>query len=274
MDHFKEKKQLIITGSSSINLLDNTSESLTGRKNVFTLFPLSVCEIHKDNLSMIKELENLLIYGTYPEVVKLKSFEEKISLLTELNSSYLYRDLLEFQKVKNAEVIFKLVRALSLQIGNEVSYNELSKILGIDKKTVEHYIDLLEKSFIVFRLSAYRKNMRREITKTKKIYFYDLGIRNAVINNFSPLNLRDDVGKLFENFCILERMKFRLYNNIHTNQFFWRTYEGAEIDLVEERGGKLFAYEFKYSSKRIKSVKDWKNVSLINKENFFELFQK
>ncbi len=274
VDHFKERKQLIITGSSSINLLDNTSEALTGRKNVFTLFPLSVCEIYKDKLSMLKELDQFLIYGTYPEVVTLKSFEEKIKLLNELTSSNLYRDLLEFQKIKNADIIFKLVRALSLQIGSEVSYTELAGILSIDKKTVEHYIDLLEKSFIIFRVSAYRKNIRREITKTRKIYFYDLGIRNTTINNFNPINFRDDVGKLFENFCILERMKFRLYNNIHSNQFFWRAYTGSEIDLIEEREGKLFAYEFKYSAKKIKSVKNWENIFLVNKENFFELFQK
>ncbi|MBI5065622.1 ATP-binding protein [Candidatus Woesearchaeota archaeon] len=274
VDHFKKEKQLIITGSSSINLLEDTSESLTGRKHVFTLFPLSSCEIYKDKLEMIKDLEQMLIYGMYPEVVKLKNFNEKVLLLKELNSSYLYRDLLEFQKVKNAEIIFKLVRALSLQVGNEVSYTELSSNLGIDKKTVEHYIELLEKSFIIFRLSAYRRNMRREITKTKKIYFYDLGIRNAVINNFNPLNLRDDVGKLFENYCILERMKFRAYNKINANQFFWRSYEGNEIDLVEEREGKVFAYEFKYSAKKIRVIQNWKNIKQINKENFFELFKK
>lgn len=274
VDSFKEKKQLIITGSSSINLLDNTSETLTGRKQLFTLFPLSVCEIHENKLSMLKALEEFLIYGTYPEVARLNSFEEKALLLKELTSSYLYRDLLEFQKIKNSEVIFKLVRALSLQIGNEVSYTELANLLSLDKKTVEHYIDLLEKSFIVFRLSSYKKNMRREITKAKKIYFYDLGIRNTVINNFNPLSSREDVGRLFENFCILERMKFRMYNNIHSNQFFWREYGGAEIDLVEERGGKLFAYEFKYSERKLRLIKGWDEIKQIHKNNFFELFEK
>lgn len=273
VDHFKEKLQIIATGSSSINLLDETSEALTGRKRVFYLYPLHLKEIYDDNLKLIQNIDTILVYGTYPEVLNKSSFEEKITHLMEISSSYLYKDLLEFQKIKNSDIIFKLLRALAFQIGNEVSYNELSNLLGIDKNTVERYIDLLEKSYIVFRLSPYVKNKRKEISKAKKIYFYDLGIRNSIINNFNSIESRDDFGSLFENLCVLERMKFRQYNKIYANQFFWRNYSGDEVDLIEERDGKLFSFEFKYKKIKIKIPKDWKDVKLIYKENIFELFE-
>lgn len=174
-------------------------------------------------------------------------------------SSSLYRDILEFQQVKNSTIIFDLLKALALQIGNEASYTELSSLLGIDKNTVEKYIDLLEKSYIVFRLPPYATNKRKEISKLRKIYFYDLGIRNAVINNFNFLKERSDVGELWENFILVERLKFQSYHKIYSNNYFWRTYDGAEVDLVEEKEGKLFGYEFKWNTKRSIKIPDlWK----------------
>lgn len=257
VDHYKKQKQILVTGSSSINLLEDTEEALTGRKHVHVLFPLSLEEIHpdKDLLGIFKKLDFLLVFGSYPEVETRESFADKIDLLKELTSSYLYKDILEFQKIKNSAVITNLLKALAFQIGSEVSYNELSRLVGIDKKTVEHYIDLLEKNFIIFRLPPYTKNKRREISKLRKIYFYDLGIRNALINNFNFIDSRNDVGALWENFMIIERLKYQAYHKIYSNNYFWRTYDGSEIDFIEERDGKLFGYEFKWGDKekRIRS---------------------
>ncbi|MGM5483407.1 MAG: ATP-binding protein [Nanobdellota archaeon] len=272
VDYFKKKKQFIITGSSSINLLDSTSEPLTGRKNVFHIYPLSLKEIYSDKLNMKKHLENHMVFGNYPEIASNDSYEDKIKLLKEISSSYLYKDILEFQKIKNSEIIFKLLRALSLQLGNEVSYNELANLLGIDKKTVQRYIDLLEKNYVVFKLPAFKKNQRRNLKTKNKIYFYDLGIRNAIINNFNFIDSRNDTGPLFENLCILEKIKFNEYNNIYSNYYFWRTYDGAEVDLVEERSGKLIAYEFKYNSSKAKKHDGWDNFIVVNKNNFYKLF--
>jgi len=248
VDFYKKEKQIIVTGSSSLNLLDNTQEPLTGRKYVYQLFPLSLEEIYPDAnyLKIIKELESLMIFGSYPEVVSQTSFEEKKELLRELSSSYIYKDILGFQDIKGPDVLVRLLKALALQIGSQVSYNELASIVGIDKKTVERYIQLLEKNFVIFRLKPFTKNRRREISKLKKIYFYDNGIRNALINNFNFLDSRKDVGALWENFMIVERMKFRFYHNIDADQYFWRTYDGNEIDLIEEESGKLRGYEFKW----------------------------
>jgi hypothetical protein len=243
---------------------------LTGRKRVHTLYPLSVEEMYKDKpLEFKKEMETHLIFGSYPEVVKAASFEEKREELKELSSSYLYKDIFEFQQIRNSTVIFNLLKALALQIGSEVSYNELASLLNIDKKTVERYIDLLEKSFIIFRLPPYVKNKRKEISKMRKIYFYDTGIRNAIINNFNPLDTRNDAGHLFENFCIVERMKHREYNMIHANQYFWRTYDGSEIDLIEEREGKIFAYEIKMKKAKQRRTQ-WDQFEVITKDSVYE----
>lgn len=275
VDHYKDKKQFVITGSSSFNLLDKTGEALTGRKLVFDLLPLSLEEIYpeKNILKISKELENHLIFGSYPEIVWQKSFERKRRFLKELATSYLFKDILEFQKIKKSDVLFKLLKALALQIGSEVSFNELSNIVGIDKKTVEKYIDLLEKNFIIFKLSPYTKNKRREIMKSKKIYFYDLGIRNEIINNFNFLSDRNDAGALWENFVAVERLKYQNYHNIYSHNYFWRTYDGSEIDWIEERDGKLFGYEIKWNKNRRATVPSkWKEYSngeykIISKEN-------
>ncbi|MBU2545300.1 ATP-binding protein [Patescibacteria group bacterium] len=261
VDFYKKKKQIIVTGSSSLNLLDNTQEPLTGRKYVYQLSPLSLQEIYPDKnyLKIIKELESLMIFGSYPEVVSQSSFEEKKELLQELASSYIYKDILGFQDVKSPDILVKLLKALALQIGSEVSYNELSNTVDIDKKTVERYIQLLEKNFVIFRLKPFTKNKRREISKLRKIYFYDVGIRNAVINNFNFLDSRKDVGSLWENFMITERMKFRFYNKIDAEQYFWRTYDGNEIDLIEEESNQLNGYEFKWNPRKAikKQNFDW-----------------
>ena len=252
VDHYGKKLQIFVTASSSINLLYKTQEPLTGRKFVNNLYPLSMEEIYPDKnfLKIQKELEQLLIFGSYPEVVKRKSFEEKIQLLRELLTSYLYKDILEFQQVKNPNIINKLLKALALQIGQEVSYNELSGLLEVDKKTIERYVDLLEKCFVIFRLSPYTQKKRKELSRLRKIYFYDLGIRNAIINNFNFFDSRDDISRLFENFMIVERLKYREYHQIYGDQYFWRTYDGSEVDLVEEREGKLFGYELKWKDKK------------------------
>lgn len=255
VDHYKNKKQILVTGSSSLNLLDKTQEPLTGRKFVYHLFPLSLEEIYPDRnlLKLIKELETSTIYGSYPEVVSQKSFEDKTNLLRELVSSYLYKDILEFQKIKSPNIIVNLVKALSLQIGSEVSYTELANLLKVDKKTVEHYVDILEKNYIIFRLSPFIRNKRKIISKLRKIYFYDLGIRNAVINNFNFLNERNDIGPLWKNLMIVERLKYQTYHKIYADNYFWRTYDGAEVDLVEERGGKLHGFEFKWNTRNRKA---------------------
>jgi len=252
VDSYKRKKQIIVTGSSSLNLLDYTQEPLTGRKYTYQLFPLSLEEIYPEGnyLKLTKELESLIIFGSYPEIVSQTSFGEKKELLKELASSYIYKDILGFQNIKSPDVLVRLLKALALQIGSQVSYNELANIVKIDKKTIERYIQLLEKSFVIFRLKPFTKNKRREISKLRKIYFYDTGIRNAVISNFNFLDSRKDVGMLWENFMIVERMKFRSYNKIDREQYFWRTYDGNEIDLIEEKSGKLHGYEFKWSERK------------------------
>lgn len=251
VDHYKSDKQILVTGSSSFHLLNLTTEALTGRKRVFNLFSLSYREIHEnDRLSLTKQLQNHLIYGTYPEVINASSNKEKQDALTELASSTLYRDILEFQLAKSSTILHNLLKALALQIGSEVSYSELSNLLGIDRITVEKYVDLLEKSYVIFRLPPYFNNKRKEISKSKKIYFYDIGIRNAIIRNFNDLETRNDVGALWENAMIVERMKQNHYTHQLPNTYFWRTYNQSEVDYLEEASGRLNAYEFKWSTKK------------------------
>jgi len=257
-DHYKKRLQVIVTGSSTIHLLDKTQESLTGRKKVYTLFPVSLEEISKGKSMDPKNLEPFLVFGSYPNVVTAKSKQEKVDILRELKTSYLYRDVFDFQGMKNAEVFMNLVKALAHQIGNEVSYRELSNLLKISYATVERYVHILEQSFIIFHLPVFTRNKRRELSKLRKIYFYDVGIRNAVINNFNPLHKREDLGVLWENFMVVERMKYREYHRIEANQYFWRTYDGSEVDLVEEREGRLYGFEFKWKPReRARVLAKW-----------------
>ncbi len=253
-DYYKKRVQVIVTGSSTINLLDKTQESLTGRKKVYTLYPVSAEEISKGAVIQRNRLESLLVYGSYPNVVTTRKKQDKVEILKELKTSYLYRDVFDFQGMKNADVFMNLVKALAYQIGNEVSYRELSNLLKIGYTTVERYVHILEQTFIIFHLPVFTRNKRRELSKLRKIYFYDLGIRNAVINNFNALAKRDDLGALWENFMVVERMKYREYHHVEANQYFWRTYDGSEVDLVEEREGRLYGYEFKWKPREYARV--------------------
>lgn len=269
--------QIIATGSSSFDLANEINEPLTGRKIVFNLFPLSVEEIMGDNgfLYIDSKLEKILRYGTYPDVF-FSEDKEAASKLEEIASSYLFKDILSFDKIKKSSIIVKLLQLLALQVGSEVSYNEIATKLGINRITVEKYIDILEQCFILFRINSFSRNLRNEISKSIKIYFYDLGVRNILIKNLNPLDIRNDAGFLWENFCILERIKRNKYNNIFANYYFWRTYDQKEIDFIEERDGKLFAYEFKLNKEHSKApsifLETYKNsqYQTINRENYYK----
>lgn len=243
------KVQLILSGSSALEISDSTQEPLTGRKYEYKLFPISWEEFedHVGYVEATAQLEERLVYGMYPDVLNHRS--EARDVLKQLTSSYLYKDVLSLTGIKKPELLDKLLKALALQLGSEVSYNELSNLLQIDKATVSKYIDLLEKSFIVFRLASFSRNHRNEIKNNRKIYFYDNGIRNMIINNLNPLDLRTDKGALWENFLIAERFKLQQYNQIYSNNYFWRTVQRQEIDFVEESNGQITAYEFKWKAK-------------------------
>lgn len=239
--------QVIATGSSAFELSSQVNEPLTGRKYEFMLYPLSFAEMVQQN-GLVHEkrlLEHRLIYGYYPEIVTKTGEEEE--LLKLLANSYLYKDLLMLEQIKKPLLLEKLLKALALQLGSEISYQEIGQTIGSDSKTVDKYIDLLEKAYVVFRLPALNRNVRNEIKKGKKVYFHDNGIRNAIINNFKPVQSRTDVGALWENYIISERIKFLQYNNLHANAYFWRTTQQQEIDLIEEYDDKLTAYEFKWN---------------------------
>ncbi|VVA44540.1 conserved hypothetical protein [Candidatus Roizmanbacteria bacterium] len=270
--------QLLVTGSSSLDLSNEISEPLTGRCDEYWLFPLSVKEVWQksDNISRDRDLEKWLIYGSYPEIWNLESNEEKSIKIKQLAANYLYKDILKFNEIKNSETILKLLQALSLQIGSEVSFSELARTIGVSKQTIASYIDLLTKVFVVFSLRPYSGNLRQALNKKRKIYFLDVGIRNAIINNQNPLAIRDDVGKLWENFIIAEKYKTQLGLGYKTNLYFWRTYEGQEVDLVEDKNGELIGWEIKLKRKGRKQPKDWgsyKNSSWkeVDKENYWEI---
>ena len=242
-----EDVQLIVTGSSSFDLSNEINEPLTGRKFEYKLFPFSFEEMvkHHGLFDELNFLEQRMIYGYYPDVVVSK--DNKDDILKLLADSYLFKDILIWNKIKKSDKIIKLLQALAFQIGNQVSYNELGRIVGLNSETVESYVQLLEKSFIIFRLGTFSRNLRSELKKTRKIYFCDNGIRNAVINNFTAIELRNDKGVLWENFIISERRKYLSYHKIYANTYFWRTHAQQEIDYIEEREGNLFAFEFKWS---------------------------
>ncbi|MCR5289397.1 MAG: ATP-binding protein [Treponema sp.] len=242
--------QFAVTGSSSLDLSNTINEPLTGRKFEYNLFPFSVNELinHTNMLDEIKQLENRLVYGFYPDVVNNPGDEKEI--LSNIVSSYLYKDVFEFQDVRKPAIIEKLVQVLALQVGSEVSFNELGNFLGIDSLTVQRYIDLLEKAYVIFHLHSYSRNVRNELKKSIKIYFYDNGVRNAVISNFSPCALRTDIGELWENFLISERVKNNAFHNRKAKYYFWRTTQKQEVDFIEEIDGTFKAFEFKYNPKK------------------------
>ncbi|NCA86558.1 MAG: ATP-binding protein [Clostridia bacterium] len=249
-DELKQYK-IIATGSSSFDLANQIGEPLTGRNVKFIMYPLSLSEIAdtKGWYWVINNLNNLLVFGSYPGIIDLDSGDKK-KMLNELSSDYLYKDILIYKRVKNPSVIRKLLTSLALQVGSQVSVNELSNMLKIPRSSIELYLDLLEKTFVIFNLGSYSTNLRNEIKKNRKYYFYDNGILNALTNNYNPVTARKDIGVLWENFCVSEYIKQNHNNNRYANLYFWRTYDGAEIDLVEEMNGGLKAFEFKWSSKR------------------------
>lgn len=275
IDHI-ENIQVIATGSSAFDLANQVNEPLTGRKYEFTLLPFSFSELsnHSNSFAETSNLENRLIFGSYPEVV-ISPGEEK-ELLNLLSDSYLYKDLLSYDNIKKASLLTNLLKALALQIGSEVNYNELGKIVGADNGTIERYVDALEKAFIVFRLTSLSRNVRNELKKSKKIYFYDNGIRNAIIGNYLPLANRNDKGALFENYLISERKKQLLFNNINRHSYFWRTTQQQEIDYLEEYDGIIDVYEFKWNKVKTKIPLTFlKNYPVnqnktITSENYFE----
>lgn len=269
--------QIIATGSSSFDLANEINEPLTGRSFEFWLFPLRLDELFDTTKSIeaSRKLDTLLVYGLYPDIYTLESDEMKSQRIKYLAANYLYKDILKFNNIKNSETVLKLLQALALQVGNEVSYNELANVVGVNKKTISGYIELLEKAFIIFRLSPYSGNLRKAIGKLRKIYFLDLGVRNAVINNLNPLQIRDDVGKLWENFVVSEKYKQQLGLGFKTNYYFWRTYDGQEVDLVEDKGGKLQGWKIKWSGKDKKPPRAWTEYGnstwqIINRDNYLK----
>lgn len=270
---------VIATGSSSFDLANIAGEPLTGRKNVATLYPVSVSELTKEETKyeIDKKIEDYLIYGMYPEIVVYDSYEKKKNRLFEIRDAYLMKDILTFQKVRGSKSMIDLLKLLAFQVGSQVSTSELGDKLGIDYKTVARYLDLLEKSFVLYRLDGFSRNLRKEVSKMSKYYFYDTGIRNALISNFNGLSSRDDKGQLWENFLIMERIKRNSYTGTYANYYFWRTYDQKEVDLIEEREGDLHGYELKWKKNNEKSPKDWlktynnADYNVFDRENYFDL---
>ena len=242
--------QVIATGSSSFELATKVNEPLTGRKREFKMFPLTFSEMvrHTQFLDEVRMIPHRMVYGYYPEVVSNPGDERAV--LKELSDSYLYKDILSLDSINKPDKLVRLLKALALQIGSQVSYNELGTLIGLDSKTVERYVDILEKSFIVFRLGTFSRNQRNELKSTRKIYFWDLGIRNAVIGNLAQVESRTDVGELWENFVIAERLKQNIYAGSFAQSYFWRTRQQHEIDYVEEVDGQLHAFEFKWNERK------------------------
>ena len=275
LDNFPKLK-VIVTGSSSLDLASKISEPLTGRVNSYKLFPISQGELSNMWTPFEKEqnLEERLIYGSYPKMFSINGKEKRAKYLRNLTDGYLYRDLLEFGDIRNSTKIRDLLKLLAFQVGSQVSVTELGGALELSRSTVDRYIDLLEKSFVIFRLQGFSRNLRKEVTKMDKIYFYDTGVRNAIIGNLNLLVDRDDVGRLWENFLVVERMKRQEYNGTLYSHYFWRLTSGAELDLVEDEGGKLTGFEFKYSNKNAKPPKSWAETypgsfyQFVNRENW------
>lgn len=270
--------KIIATGSSSFDLSHQIGEPLTGRKKTLILYPVAQLEFTNlyTHYELKQRLEEFLIFGSYPQVIMAKSKQKKIEILTEIVSSYLLKDILSLEKVKGSKILLDLLKLLAFQVGSEVSLNELSIKLNIDIKTVGRYLDLLQKTFVIFRLDGFSRNLRSEITQKSKYFFLDNGIRNGVILQFNDLDTRDDVGKLWENFLISERIKKQQYLQIFASNYFWRTHDQKEIDLIEERDGRLFGFEFKYGQRKGKIPKQFletypnSQIDIINQDNYLD----
>ena len=275
IDQFKDV-QLILSGSSAFELNNEINEPLTGRKWEYNMYPISFeeLEITIGFSDATKQLEERLLFGMYPDVLNQRGKEREV--LENLINSYLYKDILILSGIKKADILQKLTQALALQIGSEVSYNELAKLLGVNKETISNYIDLLEKAYVLFRVNPLSRNIRNEIKTNRKIYFYDTGLRNTLISNFNSLDLRQDKGALWENFLISERIKYLKYHKIYAKTYFWRTVQQQEIDWIEEIDGKITAYEFKWKSKNKvkfphKFIEKYQaEVKIIDSNNYYE----
>jgi len=274
--------KVIATGSSSFDLARHFGEPLTGRKYTLRLFPLAQLELNAVQTRAQTDacLEQRLIYGSYPEVITNNDASQRKIYLRELVASSLCKDILELDGVRHSDKLVRLLQLLAFQIGKEVSYNEIGAQLGLSKNTVERYLDLLEKAFVVFKLSGFSRNLRKEISKSSRYYFYDVGVRNALINNFNSLSIRDDIGMLWENYVVVEMLKRQEYLLLSSNNYFWRTYDKKEIDFIEEREGKLFGYEIKFSAKAQKPPKEWQQTykgaeyHLITKDKYLNFISK
>jgi predicted AAA+ superfamily ATPase len=273
--------RVIATGSSSFDLAKDIGEPLTGRKYVLKLLPLAQMEISQTEKphETKANLESRLIFGSYPEVVLLGGNKDRQDYLRELLSSYLFKDILQLEGIRHADKLQRLLHLLAFQIGKEVSLAELGRQLSMSKNTVERYMDLLEKVFVIYKRGGFSKNLRKEITKNHRYYFYDNGVRNALISNFNPLALRNDTGDLWENYVMAERMKRQEYLRQSVNAYFWRTYDKKEIDLVEEHEGRLFGFEFKWKPRRGKAPKEWETAypgasfEVIHQDNYLDFIQ-
>lgn len=269
---------IIATGSSSFDLVNKTGEPLVGRNLEYYLYPISQVELStiEDFFTTSKNQEERLVFGSYPELWHLHTNQEKENYLKKLVNSYLLKDLLMIENVKGPDILYKLLQLLAWQVGSMVSTVELARNLQINKQTVDRYLDLLSKVFIIYSVSGYSNNLRKEVTKSKKWYFFDNGIRNALINNFSPLNHRNDIGQLWEQYILSERMKYNRYNNYQPQYFFWRTYDGQEIDLLELNNGQLHAFECKWKGAKAKVPLGFQKAypdakfTLINKDNYLD----
>ncbi len=271
-----EGLHIIITGSSALDISSSTGEPLTGRKYTFQLHPIAQCELaaYENVIETESLLENRLIYGSYPEVLTINDNQQKTEYLNELINSYLLKDILVLDNIKNSSKLVNILRLLAFQIGREVSVNELAKNVGLNKLTIERYLDLLTKVFVIYRIEGYSRNLRKEISKSPRYYFWDNGIRNTLVANFNTLALRNDVGELWENYVIAERIKLQHYEGWLSNNYFWRTYDQQEIDWIEERDGGLFAFEMKYQKKTVKAPGAWTanypgaTFNVISRENY------
>lgn len=268
--------RIAVTGSSAFDLGNLTGEPLTGRKHTFSIFPLSEREFRQAEgiLDQPDTLRQRLVFGCYPELVSLEDTSDKKDYLNELVNSYLLKDILAYEGIRQSGKIFNLLRLLAFQVGNEVSYNELGKNLSLSKNTIEKYLDLLSKVFVIHKVEGFRRNLRKEVTKSPKWFFYDNGIRNAIIASYQPVEMRNDIGQLWENYMIGERIKFQHFKHHLTNNYFWRTYDRQEIDWIEENDGNINGFEFKWSETRVKTPGAWRKAypeagfTLINKETY------
>ncbi len=275
VDHIPDIK-IIATGSSSFDMAQNMGEPLTGRQKVLKQYPLSQLELSniENKLETLGNLESRLVYGSYPEIATMKDNSSKKEYLNELVNSYLLKDILQFENIRNSEKLKRLLQLIAFQVGKEVSITELGKQLGLGKNTVDRYLDLLEKVFVIYKLPGFSRNLRKEIQKSNRYFFFDLGIRNTLISNFNPLELRNDVGQIWENYIIMERLKKHEYNRVFNNKYFWRTYDKKEIDLIEESNGQLNGFEIKWKKLNSNHAKAWlraypdSRIEIITKNNY------